>query len=262
MNSFPTKITHISNTGGEKTIKFPLISIVIPVYNTAKYLQRCMDSVLNQTYPAIEVVCVDDGSTDDSGNILDAYAMKDKRVRVIHQKNKGLVFSRKMGALLTKGEYISYVDSDDEISLTRYADLYEKGIIQNVDVILTDVIQVYNNGERAEMKHSFREGIYSKEQIISDIMMNICDVNHFYKNNLLTYVCGAVFSNRLIKECNSSVSNEILFGEGLSWLYVCLLKAKSLYNANTGTYFYYKNIDSITHIGEKRISGKIERKKK
>lgn len=94
------------------------VSIIIPVYNTAKYLPRCLDSVLTQTYQNLEVILVDDGSTDNSGQIADTYAKQDKRIKVIHQPNQGQSAARNVGLENATGKYISFVDSDDEIKPT------------------------------------------------------------------------------------------------------------------------------------------------
>ena len=100
-----------------------LISVIIPVYNTEKYLSRCLDSVINQTYDNLEVLLIDDGSTDNSGRICDEYAERDSRIRVIHKENAGQATARNLGLRICKGSYIGFVDSDDWIELTMYADM-------------------------------------------------------------------------------------------------------------------------------------------
>lgn len=91
----------------------PLLSVIIPVYKVEKYLRQCVDSVINQTYKNLEIILVDDGSPDNCGKICDEYAEKDKRVKVIHQLNKGLSGARNTGTEQASGEYIAFVDSDD-----------------------------------------------------------------------------------------------------------------------------------------------------
>lgn len=94
----------------------PLISVILPVYNVEKYLKKCIQSIINQTYQNLEIVCIDDGSTDKSGEILDEAARNEPRIRVIHQENRGLMSVRTMGIQEAKGEYISFVDGDDYIT--------------------------------------------------------------------------------------------------------------------------------------------------
>ena len=91
------------------------ISVIIPVYNVENYLKRCLNSVLNQTLKDIEIICVNDGSTDDSAQICEEYALKDERFSVFHQENKGVSAARNKGLSLAEGEYICFIDSDDSI---------------------------------------------------------------------------------------------------------------------------------------------------
>lgn len=103
----------------------PLISVVVPVYGVEKYLPKCVDSILNQSYQNLEILLVDDGSPDNCGKLCDSYAEKDSRIRVIHQKNGGLSAARNAGVAAAKGEYISLIDSDDHISPNMYARMYD-----------------------------------------------------------------------------------------------------------------------------------------
>ena len=99
----------------------PLISVIVPVYNTAPWLRACLDSICRQTYLNLEIICVNDGSTDGSPEILEEYAMKDHRIKVIHQKNAGLSAARNVGIRAAKGDYVTGVDSDDYLDLEAYA---------------------------------------------------------------------------------------------------------------------------------------------
>ena len=92
----------------------PLVSIIVPIYNTARYLPACLDSIITQTHQNLEIILIDDGSTDHSGQIADNYAKKDSRIKVIHQKNQGQSAARNLGLTMVKGEYVSFLDSDDE----------------------------------------------------------------------------------------------------------------------------------------------------
>ena len=105
-------------------MRTPLISVIIPVYNVEKYLRRCLDSVIAQTYQNLEIICVDDGSIDDSGKICDQYAVRDARIKVIHQENQGLSAARNRGIDAADGEYIAFVDSDDYILEDMFERLY------------------------------------------------------------------------------------------------------------------------------------------
>lgn len=111
-----------------------MISVIVPVYNVEKFLPRCIDSIINQNYKDLEVILVDDGSTDMSGNICDKYASKDKRISVIHKKNGGLSDARNTGIDLAAGDYISFIDSDDYIFPEYFEYLYDLVSKYNADV--------------------------------------------------------------------------------------------------------------------------------
>lgn len=113
----------------------PSVSIIVPVYNTAKYLHRCLDSILQQSFKDFEVLLVDDGSTDNSGEICDEYAAKDSRIRVFHKENGGVSSARNVGLDNAVGEWVTFVDSDDELNFEGLGLDYEQ--LSNVDLILT-----------------------------------------------------------------------------------------------------------------------------
>lgn len=100
-----------------------LVSVIVPIYNTEKYLENCINSILNQSYKNLEIILVDDGSTDNSGKIADEFAKKDQRIKVIHQKNAGQSAARNVGIRQANGDYISFVDSDDEINMDYVKEL-------------------------------------------------------------------------------------------------------------------------------------------
>ena len=102
-----------------------LISIVVPVYNVSQYLERCIQSVIYQTYENLDIILIDDGSTDNSGLICDKYAKIDKRIRVLHQQNSGLSAARNAGIEIAKGKYITFIDSDDYVDSDYVSFLYD-----------------------------------------------------------------------------------------------------------------------------------------
>ena len=112
------------------------LSVIVPVYNVEKYLERCVDSVINQNYPNIEIILVDDGSKDSSGKICDILAAKDNRIKVIHQQNGGLSAARNTGIDNATGEYIDFLDSDDELLPNVFNDLIPLLEYNNLDLIV------------------------------------------------------------------------------------------------------------------------------
>jgi glycosyltransferase involved in cell wall biosynthesis len=114
------------------------VSIIIPTYNVEQYLKECMDSVVNQTLKDIEIICVDDGSTDSSGKILDEYAQKDSRIKVIHKENGGYGKAMNLGIDNATGEYIGIVEPDDYVELDMYKSLYNAAKEHDVDLVKAD----------------------------------------------------------------------------------------------------------------------------
>lgn len=134
-------------------MKYPKVSIILPIYNVEKYLDRCMDSLLNQTLKDIEIIMVDDGSPDNCPQMCDEYAKKDNRVKVVHKKNAGLGFARNSGLDVAKGEYIAFVDSDDYVGLNMYKTLYDRAEADKCDAVFC--------GFRTELKQN--KWVYSDE---------------------------------------------------------------------------------------------------
>lgn len=123
----------------------PLVSVIIPVYKTERYLHRCIDSLVNQDYKNIEIILIDDGSPDHCGNICDEYAKKDKRIRVIHQENQGISAARNAGIKKSCGEYICFVDSDDYVDIHLLSTVIPQMIEKNADAAIFNAQIVHGN---------------------------------------------------------------------------------------------------------------------
>ncbi|MDR3348936.1 MAG: glycosyltransferase [Acidaminococcales bacterium] len=123
-----------------------LISIIIPVYNVEQYIHKCVDSVINQSHKDLEIILVDDGSPDGCGRICDDYALKDARVKVIHQANRGLSGARNAGLAVARGKYVAFVDSDDYILKDMYADLLRLALKHGADMVVSDFYEITEAG--------------------------------------------------------------------------------------------------------------------
>ena len=139
-----------------------MISIIVPVYNVEKYLERCLDSLVNQTYKNIEIICVNDGSTDHSLDILNEYANKDKRIIIVNNKNRGISDSRNKGIAKATGEYIMFVDSDDWIDLETCQKSLDAMVKYSVDVVMWSYVREYD--DRSLPKIIFDKDIYFDEK--------------------------------------------------------------------------------------------------
>lgn len=143
--SSPSSISETDNLPFQKNLLVemimpqPKVSIIVPVYNVEKYIDRCMQSLLNQTLYDIEIILVDDGSPDNCPAMCNDYAEKDSRIKVIHKKNAGLGFARNSGIDIATGEYLAFLDSDDYVEVTMYEKLYEKALTDNLDACYCDI---------------------------------------------------------------------------------------------------------------------------
>lgn len=155
------------------------ISVIVPVYNAEKYLVQCLDSILEQTLEEIEVICVDDGSTDGSGKILDQYAEQDKRIKVLHRENFGYGAAMNAGLDAASGEYVGIVESDDCILPEMYRTLYAEAVSENLDLVKSDAFFWYENiGYRRNIHKAHLNPYY--DRTLGDVDRNV--FFNFYMN--------------------------------------------------------------------------------
>lgn len=172
----------------------PKISVIIPVYNVEKFLRRCLDSIINQTMNDIEIILIDDGSTDNSGNICDEYAEKDDRIIVIHKENGGVSSARNKGLDIASGEYVTFVDSDDYIDNNMYEVLYRNAVEKKVDIcgcffkyITADKVMLFNpTKKQRSLKGIYNGNDFVKLLYIDEYSNGLCVSmwNKIYKRNL------------------------------------------------------------------------------
>jgi len=147
-------------------MKKDIISIVVPIYNVEKYLDKCIDSITNQTYKNLEILLIDDGSTDDCPKICDKWAKKDSRIKVYHKKNGGLSDARNYGIERAKGKYIGFIDSDDWVELDMYENLYREIVNNEVDIVICGRFIEYENSYTIEQKANEKVIMDKKEALI------------------------------------------------------------------------------------------------
>ncbi len=149
------------------------ISVIVPVYHCEKTIERCVDSIINQTYKNLEIILVDDGSADSSGAICDRYAQKDSRIRVLHKPNGGASSARNCGLEISSGDFIGFVDADDYIDTIMYEELIKAAMKQNAAAAVCGYRQIYQN-ERKEIAYRKKEEIITGQQLLSDIFQKKC----------------------------------------------------------------------------------------
>lgn len=165
-----------------------LVSIIVPIYNVEKYIKECIDSIINQTYKNLEIILVDDGSPDSCPKICDEYSKKDKRIKVIHKENGGLSSARNAGLDVAKGEYVSFIDSDDIVDEKFIETLYNLCIENNCDIsecnfqrFEKDIVKSSNNCEiKVQTNHEMQERLYIPKYFARGIVV----WNKLYKKYL------------------------------------------------------------------------------
>ncbi len=219
------------------------ISIVIPVYNSKDYLTECLDSVLEQTYKDIEVILVNDGSTDGSGEICNSYAQKDNRVRVIHQDNQGSVRARRAGVAEATGKYLCFVDSDDTVEKDYVAVMAE--YIEGYDLVTAGCYKEYL-GQRIKREDGLHEGAYKSEKEINYLLRNMMKLNFLRDvDGILPYMYAKLYRTDIAKETIEEVSDTISYTDDSDFLYHYILKCGSIYVTHNKSYYYRERSDSI-----------------
>ena len=163
------------------------VSIIVPVYNTENFLKKCLDSLVNQTLEDIEIICVNDGSTDNSLNILQEYADKDSRIKIINQENKMQGAARNTGTAIATGEYVGFVDSDDWVDLDYYEKLYNTAKKYDMEIALATNVRVKNGKEKKRLNLTEEKTYISLQDKIDvcEQWKNECPTNKIYKLSML-----------------------------------------------------------------------------
>ena len=214
-----------------------MISVIVPVYNVEKYLRKCLDSIVNQTYRDLEIILIDDGSTDNSGAICDEYGQKDSRIKVVHKTNGGLSSARNCGLEIARGDYITFIDSDDYIESDTIETVVKTFLNKQVEVVLIREKQVNEKGETTKIvgdkptdKIFYKDKEFLVELILGKQINGVCD--KFYKRDCLE---GLRF------EENKHHGEDMLFNV------MFLDKVKNVGYVDSIKYSYVANENSITH---------------
>ena len=226
-----------------------LISIIIPVYNTEKYLGACIDSLLAQTHENLEIILVDDGSKDSSPALCDAYAEKDSRIKVIHKENAGVSSARNTAIEIASGKYIGFVDSDDIVAPHMYEALLSALVTSDSDVSVCRLARFFDGQE--EEKLSFPASCSDEPLVMSSLeaLSDLLRGTHFYGS-----LCDKLFKAELVKEAR--LREDIYIAEDFLFTIGAILKAKRVCFSDTTLYFYRTRETSATHshYSEKQIS--------
>ncbi len=212
-----------------------LISVIVPVSNVEKYIERCLNSLINQTYQNIEIILIDDGSSDASGSICDSFSQKDSRIKVWHQEYAGVSDARNKGIDMSNGDYIVFLDSDDEADKNYVYKLYNTLVENDLDISQCCLLRVREGKEinRQEVEKEVR--IYSG----LEMQMKIFDRNRYFTMCL----CGKMFKRSLFEGLRFPVGR---INEDESLIYLLMYRASKVGIIDDYLYYYHYNCDSIT----------------
>ena len=224
-----------------------LISVIVPVYNVDKYLNRCIDSIINQSYKNLEIILVDDGSTDNSGSICDSYKLKDERVIVIHKKNSGQSMARVKGLEIASGDYVAFVDSDDLININTFEIQLNNLLLNDADISICKFIKFNDLDEKKIIC------LANSLTKVEDYEINCVNNEYALSECLSTKNYTASLWGKLYKK---SVFHNINFPQGSEmedWAVVVdiMLNSKKVVLFDGELYYYYQRDNSTIHSGFK-----------
>ena len=234
-----------------------MYSVIVAIYRVEDYLPRCIESILEQTHNNFELILVDDGSPDGSPLICDEYAKKDRRVKVIHKKNGGLVSARKAGLKIAQGEYICFVDGDDFVS-NDMLETYERALCrEKVDVICTGHSEYYDNGKIIKVHQKVKNGFYNQNDLQAEFYHQMLSTKPFFHFYIQPSVWSKCFKKQIADLVYKNIPNNISLGEDVAATYAILLKATSVKVIDYCGYMYRQNLDSMTHTYDRNLYEKV-----
>lgn len=214
------------------------LSIIIPIYNTGKYLHKCIKSILSQNMTSFELILIDDGSSDDSGAICDEYAKSDKRIKVIHKKNEGVSIARNTGIEIARGEYIGFVDSDDWIEPDMYDRLYNLAVTKKADIVMCDAVTKYDD------KSDEADTI---TQLSDDILLKKWDIYPRLLCELAGSACRCIYKREILVDNKVIFPPNIPFSEDRIFNIFAMGYAKKIYYTKTSFYNRYIRMGSAVN---------------
>lgn len=223
------------------------LTIIVPIYNIDAFLPQCIESLIGQTLCDIEIILVDDGSPDNCPTICDEYAKKDKRIKVIHKTNGGLVSARKAGLEIASGEYVGYVDGDDWVEPTMFEEMIIEAKKHDADIVATGFTKDIEDNFTTE-KNIISVGFYDYNSICNSIIPRMVFDKNMYAPGIYTYVWNKIFKKDLLEKSQYNVPNEIFLGEDAACTYPTVLSAKSICITDSHHYHYRQRADSMLKI--------------
>ena len=214
-------------------------SVIVPLYNVEKYARESIESVLHQTYGDFELILVDDGSTDNTGAVIDEYGIQDSRVKIIHKKNGGVTSARKAGVTLATGEYVVFLDSDDWL-MEDYLQKFSEAIFESKsDILICSFNQFAENGTLIPLKHQLDTGLWDRRHIENQIATGLLKIPGA--------LWAKAFRRTQINDLIQEIDDSIVIGEDGCVTYSMITVANSIYILDYHGYNYRYVGNSATH---------------
>ena len=222
------------------------VTIVVPVYKVEKYLDRCVSSLINQTLKNIEIILVDDGSPDSCPALCDAFAERDSRIKVIHKANGGLASARNAGLKTATGEYVGFVDSDDDVEPDMYESMLNIAESESVDFVMCDYKRILSDGTSYIKTLGIKTGKYEKPDIIRDIWPSLIMSSHIDYGPLLS-VWHCLYKTQFLAQNHIEFNDDVRWSEDNIFSSFAGYHADSFYYMKGHAYYhYYQNEGTIT----------------
>lgn len=216
-------------------MKTPLISIIVPVYNVEPYISKCLDSIEAQTYSNLEIILIDDGSTDNSGKLCDEFAAKNSNTKAIHQKNQGLSVARNAGLKATKGDFVTFVDSDDTVSPDYIEYLYKLTVKSHTQLSITAAKEIFPDGHSINRGAGYHSAVYDAAECLDHMLS---------EDGFNVTAWGKLYARELFKGVKFPTG---ALHEDLATTYQTILKCDSIAYGSEPKYQYYQRPNSIAN---------------
>ncbi len=234
----------------------PKLSIIVPVYNTESYLYKCIDSIINQQFKDLEIILVNDGSSDNSGKICDEYAEIDNRIRVLHIKNQGVSNARNRGIELARGDYIGFIDSDDWIDEDMYSNMLNNLTTYNADIIMCGHV-IYDGKNEHYIGFPWKQNsVFKLEEIHKTVIPSFLAPMDIYGDKqqiVMGSVCKCLFKQDIIRQNEILFDTQIKYTEDTVFILQSLSKAEKVVFINTPYYHYRRDRENKTSTTQKYI---------
>ena len=226
------------------------ISVIVPIYNVDIYLHQCVDSIINQSLREIEIILVNDGSTDHSLHICEYFRKLDNRIVLINKENNsGLVAARKTGLQYASGKFVMYVDADDWIDKKYIENIYSEALHYNVDAVFPSHIREFLGNQKI-ISNKIESGVYDNKRLKVSVLPRMISFNQFFSHGITSYSWGKLFLRTHLIEFQMNIPDDIVMGEDAALVFTLLPTLDSIYISDIAGYYYRQRPGSIVKVVE------------